>query len=165
MQMSEKYIITLECNKTALAELIATGLERHATITKVEAAHEKASVKLAAVAGSKSAPEPVLRGAFHPGPKAPYKPKFQRNVTGWMAYKVAVASFHPQKTFKSSDLRSECERNGMTMTNNSSAAHLNRLRDAGLVRIVGGEGRRGYVYSVARDLGKPEFQRTMTNGR
>ena len=32
----EKYIITLECNKAALAELIATGLERHATITKVE---------------------------------------------------------------------------------------------------------------------------------
>ena len=80
----EKYIITLECNKTALAELIATGLERHATITKVEVAEEKPSIKLAAVAGSKTVSEPVSKpvfeGAFRGNPEVPMH---RKQVTGW----------------------------------------------------------------------------------
>lgn len=158
----EKYIITLECNKSALAELIATGLERHATITKVEAAQEKQSVKLAAVAGAKPSHEPVLRGAFYSGPKAP---SWRKQVSCWEVYKVAVDSFHPQKTFMSADLTAECRRKGIRMSNNSAASHLYRLRAAGLIKKIGGNSSSGYVHVVARNVGRQEFERTMTNGR
>jgi hypothetical protein len=161
--MSEKYIITLECNKSALAELIATGLERHATITKVEAAQEQASVKLAAVAGSKPAPEPVLRGAFYPGPEK--KPKWKKSVTCWQVYQAAVDSYHPQKSFKSSELTEECRRQGLTLSSSSAAAHLFRLHEAGLVRRVGGDQVLGYVYTIARVVGRKELERAMKNGR
>lgn len=160
--MSEKYIITLECNKGALAELIATGLERHATITKVEVAQKKATVKLAAVAGSKPASGPVLEGAFRGDPTVPMH---RKQVTCWEVYKVAVASFHPQKTFMSADLTAECRRNGIRMSNNSAASHLYRLRKVGLIKRIGGSSSAGYIHVVARDVGHQEFERTMTNGR
>jgi len=164
--MSEKYIITLECDKNALAELIATGLERHATITKVEAAQQDlVSVKLSAVAGSKPAPEPVLRGAFYPGnPAKQEKPKV-RNITCWQLYKVAVDTYYPQKTFKSRELANEARRIGLTVTDSAAAAHLFRLHEAGVVRRVGGNNSLGYVYSIARDIGKQELRRTLSNGR
>ena len=46
----EKYIITLECNKAAPRRAYRHQPWRHATITKVEVAEEKPSIKLAAVA-------------------------------------------------------------------------------------------------------------------
>ena len=164
--MSEKYIITLECNKSALAELIATGLERHATITKVEVAEKKASIKLAAVAGSKPVNKPVnepaLEGAFRGDPKVPL---WRKQVTCWEVYKVAIDSFHPQNTFMSADLTSECRRNGIRMSNNSAASHLYRLRKVGLVKKIGGSGNAGYIHVVAKNVGHQEFERIMTNGR
>ena len=162
----EKYIITLECNKTALAELIATGLERHATITKVEVAEEKPSIKLAAVAGSKTVSEPVsepvLEGAFRGNPQVPMH---RKQVTGWEVYKTAVDSFHPQKTFMSADLTSECRRNGLKMSNNSAASHLYRMRVCGLIKKIGGNSSAGYIHVVAKNVGRQEFERIMSNGR
>ena len=158
----EKYIITLECNKTALAELIATGLERHATITKVEVAEEKPSIKLAAVAGSKTVSEPVFEGAFRGNPQVPMH---RKQVTGWEVYKTAVDSFHPQKTFMSADLTSECRRNGLKMSNNSAAAHLYRMRVCGLIKKIGGNSSAGYIHVVAKNVGRQEFERIMSNGR
>lgn len=158
----EKYIITLECNKTALAELIATGLERHATITKVEVAEEKPSIKLAAVAGSKTVSEPVFEGAFRGNPQVPMH---RKQVTGWEVYKTAVDSFHPQKTFMSADLTSECRRNGLKMSNNSAASHLYRMRVCGLIKKIGGNSSAGYIHVVAKNVGRQEFERIMSNGR
>ena len=158
----EKYIITLECNKTALAELIATGLERHATITKVEVAEEKPSIKLAAVAGSKTVSEPVFGGAFRGNPQVPMH---RKQVTGWEVYKTAVDSFHPQKTFMSADLTSECRRNGLKMSNNSAASHLYRMRVCGLIKKIGGNSSAGYIHVVAKNVGRQEFERIMANGR
>ena len=158
----EKYIITLECNKTALAELIATGLERHATITKVEVAEEKPSIKLAAVAGSKTVSEPVFEGAFRGNPQVPMH---RKQVTGWEVYKTAVDSFHPQKTFMSADLTSECRSNGLKMSNNSAASHLYRMRVCGLIKKIGGNSSAGYIHVVAKNVGRQEFERIMSNGR
>ena len=43
--MEKKYLINLECSIQALAELIALGLEKHCTITKLEMFEQPAEEK------------------------------------------------------------------------------------------------------------------------
>ena len=43
--MEKKYLINLECSINALAELIALGLEKHCTITKLEMFDQPAEEK------------------------------------------------------------------------------------------------------------------------
>ena len=160
--MTDNYIITLECSKEALGELIATGLERHATITKVEAAAKPEPKQVHRVTVQvpepkpKPAPQPVLRGVYHPGPRSRIT-RTQR-VSGWDVYQVVVGSFHPQKTFKSRDLLKQCKRAGYDITINSASSHLQRFREAGLITKVGGDHLNGYIHTVNRVVTRTEFE-------
>src|SRR6056300_403133 len=106
--MTDNYIITLECSKDALGELIATGLERHATITNIVAATKPEPKPVHRVTVQVPDPEPasqpVLRGVYHPGPRPRSRIVSPKKVSGWDVYQIIVGSFHPQKTFKSKDL-------------------------------------------------------------
>lgn len=168
--MSKNYIITLECSKDALAELIATGLERHATITKVEAAIEQKPEpapapqpesrpvhRVTVQARPKRAPQPVLRGAYYDGPRS--RISSPKKVSGWDIYQVVVDCFHPQKTFRSRDLRMECKRAGFDVSQNSASAHLNRFRASGFVKKVGGDRMNGFVHTVCPVVTRSEFER------
>ena len=161
--MTDNYIITLECSKEALGDLIATGLERHATITNIVAATKTELKPVHRVtvqvpeAKPKPAPQPVLRGVYHPGPRS--RITRTRKVSGWDVYQVVVGSFHPQKTFKSRDLLMECKRAGYDMTINSASSHIQRFREAGFVTKVGGDRVNGFVHSVNRVVTRTEFER------
>ena len=161
--MPDNYIITLECSKDALGELIATGLERHATITNIVAATKPEPKPAHRVTVQvpdpkpQPAPEPVLRGAYYPGPRS--RITRTRKVSGWDVYQVVVGSFHPQKTFKSRDLLKECKRAGYDMTINSTSSHIQRFREAGFVTKVGGDRVNGFVHSVNRVVTRTEFER------
>jgi len=161
--MTDNYIITLECSKEALGDLIATGLERHATITNIVAATKTEPKPVHRVTVQvpepqpKPAPQPVLRGAYHPGPRS--RIVSPKKVSGWDVYQVIVGSFHPQKTFRSKDLRMECKRAGYDVSHNSASAHLLRFRDAGLVTKVGGDRTNGFVHTVNRVVTRTEFER------
>ena len=164
--MSKNYIITLECSKDALAELIATGLERHATITIVEAAVEQEPApqpeprpvhRVTVQARPKRAPEPVLRGTYYDGPRS--RISSPKKVSGWDIYQVVVDCFHPQKTFRSRDLREECKRAGFDVSQNSASAHLARFREADLVKKVGGNRMNGLVHTVCPVVTRSEFDR------
>jgi hypothetical protein len=163
--MTDNYIITLECSKDALGELIATGLERHATITNIVAATKPepkpAHRVTVQVPDEKPKPEPasqpVLRGVYHPAPRSPITRT--RKVSGWDVYQIIVGSFHPQKTFRSKDLLKECRRAGYDMTLNSTASHIHRFREAGLITKIGGDRVNGFVHSVNRVVTRTEFER------
>ena len=159
--MTDNYIITLECSKEALGDLIATGLERHATITNIVAATKPEPKPVhrvtVQVPQPKPAPQPVLRGVYHPGPRS--RITRTRKVSGWDVYQVVVGSFHPQKTFKSRDLLMECKRAGYDMTINSASSHIQRFREAGFVTKVGGDRVNGFVHSVNRVVTRTEFER------
>ena len=159
--MTDNYIITLECSKEALGELIATGLERHATIPNIVAATKPepkpAHRVTVQVPDPKSASQPVLRGVYHPGPRSPITRT--QKVSGWDVYQVVVGSFHPQKTFKSRDLLKECKRAGYDITINSASSHLQRFREAGLITKVGGDHLNGYIHTVNRVVTRTEFER------
>ena len=159
--MSENYIITLECSKEALGELIATGLERHATITKVEA-----------VTKEEPQPEPEPRQpvthqlhlSIPPKPTT-YQPKYKKKITNWEIYQVAVDAFHPQKQFTSRDLTRECFRSGFEIGPTSAAAHLTRLCESGVIKRIGGSAEVGYVYSVNAVVTPTELKWRSQNGR
>ena len=158
--MTDNYIITLECSKEALGELIATGLERHATITKVEAAAKPEPKPVhrvtVQVPDPKPASQPVLRGVYHPGPRS--RIVSRKKVSGWDVYQVIVGSFHPQKTFKSKDLAKECKRAGYDVSHSSASAHMMRFREAGLITKVGGDRLNGYVHTVNRVVTRTQFE-------
>jgi len=162
--MPENYIITLECSKDALGELIATGLERHATITKVEA-----------VTKEEPQPEPETRQpvthqlklAIPAQTKAKKQPKsgYQKKITGWQIYQIAIDAFHPQKQFTSRDLTKECHRAGYEIGPSAAAGHLTRLCRAGVTKKIGGGPEVGYLYSVNAVVTPTELKWRIKNGR
>jgi len=147
----EKFIITLECtNPRTLADLIAGGLEKHAKVIGIEAI----SVPKAVVE-----PEPEAQ----PEPANPTKTvaSYTQKVKSFDLYKFATELYHPQKTFRSSDLREQWLRYGRDCTASSISAHLHRMANAGLINHVDGDSSNGYVYRVHRVVGSRKFQEMM----
>ena len=158
--MTDNYIITLECSKQALGQLIATGLEQHATITKVEVAKP-----------SQPKPEPEPTPAPKPHvthrlhltappqvmPK-PAKAKCKRKVSAWVVYQAAIDAFHPQKDFTSAELVRELRRAGHEVTVNSVSGHLTRLRRISAIRSDHGNRSTGYINTVNKVLTRTEVE-------
>ena len=162
--MSKNYIITLECSKEALAELIATGLERHAKITSVEAAVQPTATpeprpvhRVTVQTRPRRTPTPSLREILDSPPRS--RINSSKKISGWDVYQIIVDCFHPQKTFKSKDVREECKRAGFEVSHNSASAHLNRFRSVGLIKKIGGDRMNGFVHTVGPVVTRSEFER------
>jgi len=154
----DKFIVTIECTDPhTLGALIARGLESQAKITNIEAAKiPTATVRPEPV------PEPVADR-----PAAPATPlrkgKILRQVDGYKMYRFAIQLYHPQKTFRSSDLRDQWRAWGREASDNAASAHLHRFAKMGLVSRVGGNQRTGFVYQLNRPVSKSEFDRLTVN--
>jgi len=165
--MEKKYLINLECSIQALAELIALGLEKHCTITKLEMFEQPAEKKQ----------EPLRVAAHkidfkHPARVAPVveknvpipiKKEPVRKISGWDVYEILRENFHPQKTFKARDINQIALRMGFDQTANSVSAHMTRMNAVNLVHRCGGNKTAGYVYRMSALRNKKDFNKAMAS--
>ena len=159
--MSENFIITLECSKQALGQLIATGLEQHATITKVEAAK---SSRPKPEPEPTPAPKPHVTHRLHltAPPQVMPKPtkiKRTRKLIAWVVYQAAIDAFHPQKDFTTHDLARELRRSGHEASLSAVSAHLTRLRAISAIRSDHGDRVTGYINTVNKVMTRTEMER------
>jgi len=157
--MSDKFKITLLASKAALAELIATGLDKHATITGIEAVAAPETPKATVVPQTRqtvtaSAPQTL---GFDRSPKS--RVRSPKIVSGWDAYQVMIDAFHPQKSFGSRDLTAEIRRSGHDISGNAAAAHLCRFLAKGLIERIGGNRVQGHTYRCKKPVTPMEFLR------
>lgn len=152
--MPQKYIIKMECTKTALAELIALGLEQHASITQIEAMQAEQMPK----------PDDFKISFKHlPAAKPTAKIKDDRKtyggrkIKGYDVYQLLIKNYHPQKTFKSSNIYDLAIAMGFVPTRNAISAHLSRMSAVGLLEQCGGNSRTGFVFRLTQLRNKREF--------
>ena len=159
------YLITLECNQSALAKLIAAGLENDAVVTdmrlKVSEAVNELPQPAAPVARQD---DPVATQRFgKSGRKLGFaSPKM---ATKWDVYRVMVDEFYPGKQFRGKDLDIQCKRRGMKLGCNAAAAHLHKFRASNVVQKIGGHKKTGFVHVVNRVMTKVQLERAVSNGR
>lgn len=161
--MSEKFKITLVASKTALAELIATGLEKHATITGIEAIEAPAPAPdQKPITFTVQAPPAPLAIVPPVEETAKSKAGYRQQIRAWELYEIMMAHYHPQKAFTSADLFEACQREGQLCTRKSVSAHLVRMRRADLIRTVGGGRSEGFLHETKPAVKKKEFHDLMS---
>ena len=157
--MTDNYIITLECSRDALGELIATGLEQSATITTLKSAETKVldmTNMLSSVSVHK--PSEVLAPSEMSNDQANSK-KIKRRLSSWEVYEVALNFFPPYGTFTSQDLDAAISLRYERKKFNSASAHLHHFNRLGIVERIDGTRSTGYVYVIRKNLKKLEFQK------
>jgi len=161
--MEKKYLINLECSIQALAELIALGLEKHCTITKLEMIEQPAEEK-----------QEPLRVAAHkidfkhptkamPNKVEPVKKKKTciKKITGWDVYELLREEFL-NCTFISRDVAQHALQKGFDCTASAISGHLSRMRTVGLIEQYSGNPRVGYVYVINQLKNKKDFTKAIS---
>jgi len=161
--MEKKYLINLECSINALAELIALGLEKHCTITKLEMFEQPAEEK-----------QEPLRVAAHkidfkhptkamPNKVEPVKKKKTciKKITGWDVYELLREEFL-NCTFISRDVAQHALQKGFDCTASAISGHLSRMRTVGLIEQYSGNPRVGYVYVINQLKNKKDFTKAIS---
>jgi len=161
--MEKKYLINLECSIQALAELIALGLEKHCTITKLEMFEQPAEEK-----------QEPLRVAAHkidfkhptkamPNKVEPVKKKKTciKKITGWDVYELLREEFL-NCTFISRDVAQHALQKGFDCTASAISGHLSRMRTVGLIEQYSGNPRVGYVYVINQLKNKKDFTKAIS---
>lgn len=143
--MSDKFKITLLASKAALAELIATGLDKHATITGIEAVD----------APRPEAPEivPVQRRPHEITRKAPPVGSVKIKAPDLKAltvYRTIIECIKPGHSFNVADIHAEvCAGIGKQYkpySRDRVSAHFTRLYHCKLIERVSGSTFAGYDY-------------------
>ena len=165
--MEKKYLINLECSINALAELIALGLEKHCTITKLEMFDQPAEEK-----------KPALQVASHkiefkhPARVSPpvAKPSLAEplidtgnKITGWDVYEILRENFHPQKTFTTKAVSDLALVNGFDQAKGSISGHISRMKSVKLIERCGGTSGTGYIYRLNALRNKKDFNKAMSS--
>jgi hypothetical protein len=161
--MEKKYLINLECSINALAELIALGLEKHCTITKLEMFDQPAEEK-----------KPALQVASHkiefkhPTTAMPVKvePVIKKKtsikkIANWDVYEILKARFLNRR-FISKDVYQQALRDGFDCTNSAISGHLSRMRSVGLIEQNGGNKATGFVYVINELKSKKDFTKAIS---
>jgi hypothetical protein len=166
--MEKKYLINLECSINALAELIALGLEKHCTITKLEMFDQPSEEKKPAlqVASHKiefKHPTRIVDPVIEKDVPIPTKKEPIRKISGWDVYEILRENYHPQKTFKTRDINQIALRKGFDQTANSVSAHMTRMNAVSLVHRCGGNKTAGYVYRMSALRNKKDFNKLMAS--
>ena len=165
--MEKKYLINLECSINALAELIALGLEKHCTITKLEVVDQPSEEKkkpLEVVSHKIEFKHPthianpvVEKDVPIPNKSVSNEPV--RKITSWDVYEILRENFDLQKTFKTRDIAQIALRMGFDQGVSSISAHISRMNAVDLIYRCGGTQVSGYVYKMNALQNKKEFNR------
>ena len=164
--MEKKYLINLECSINALAELIALGLEKHCTITKLEVVDrpEEKQQPLRVASHKIDFKHPATAVPIvERQPPAPKKEKIVRKISSWDVYEILREHFHPQKTFKSRDVAQIALRLGFDQSVTSVSAHISRMKAVHLIERCGGNRVSGYVHRMNELRNKRDFNRVMSS--
>jgi len=165
--MEKKYLINLECSINALAELIALGLEKHCTITKLEMFDQPAEEKKPAlqVASHKiefKHPARVSPPVAKPSPTEQYIDKGNK-ISGWDVYEILRENFHPQKTFTTKAVSDLALVNGFDQAKGSISGHISRMKSVKLIERCGGTSGTGYIYRLNALRNKKDFNKAMSS--
>lgn len=158
--MTQKYIIKMECTKTALAELIALGLEQHASITQIEVMKPEESKPVEAKP-VQDATDFKISFKHKPAPKSPPK-RHTHNISGWEVYELLIKNYHPQKTFRTGNIFDLSIAIGFRPTRNSISSHLSKMTAVGLLERCGGDPNGGFVYRMTPLRSKKDFIKAMS---
>lgn len=154
----QKFIITLECrDKSSLADLIDLGLERHATIVKIDTATTVVEQPdPAPVAVPAQEPEETSHGGRQ-------KPKpYTQKIKGYELYDLAWQVFGVNnKSFTSRDLKAQWAAWGRPGSE-AISAHLHRFGKAGLIKRVGGNLTAGWQWAISLKVNRREFDRAVS---
>ena len=164
--MAKIYTITLECEKAALAELIATGLEEHARIVEV-VGKEEAKPALNVVAGGASGKVAASAVTFPTQIKAtkPTRAGYKQRITCWEVYETLLKQFNgAQREFNTSMAIRACEQVAQKeLTHGSISAHLYRLTSMAVLKR-NHDGKQ-YSYQIAATVNKQKFEKMQTYAR
>lgn len=158
--MNKMYTITIECEKTALAELIATGLEQHARIVNLV---EKEEPQPAPIVESEKPVKRVAASAvsFPQTIKAskPSKKGYQQKITCWEVYQMLVDQFSgSQREFTSGTARAALQKvSGKKLTSGSISAHIYRLTNMMLLKRHH-DGKRHSYRIASHTVNKKKFE-------
>jgi len=161
--MEKKYLINLECSINALAELIALGLEKHCTITKLEMFDQPAEEKKPALQVASHKIEFKHPARAMPTTVEPVKKKKTciKKITGWDVYELLRKEFL-NCTFTSKDVAQQAFRKGFDCTAGAISGHLSRMRIVGLIDQYSGNSRMGYVYVINQLKNKKDFTKAIS---
>jgi hypothetical protein len=151
----QKFIITLECkDKVSLADLIDLGLERHATIVKINAATPAIEEPTPAlIVAPEKEPEKIK-------PQARKKPKpYTQKIKAYDLYDFALQVYgYEDKPFTSRDLKAQWASWGR-QGSNSISSHLTRFEAVGLIKKVGGNPKVGWHWLVIKKVNRRELDK------
>ena len=161
--MSDKFKITLLASKTALAELIATGLEKHAVITGIEAV--PAPVEQKPVADDPVV-LPVQRKphlATHKKPPAtPVRAK-PPQLQSEEVYRVICNRYQPGEEFRVNDvthwINSALDDQFKKQERDRVSAHFTRFHSIGVIERISGNAHAGYAYRYNEQVSNEELMK------
>ena len=162
--MEKKYLINLECSINALAELIALGLEKHCTITKLEMFDQPAEEKKPALQVASHKIEFKHPAKLMPVEVKPVKKKKTciKKISGWDVYELLRKEFL-NCTFISKDVAQHALREGFDCSAGAISGHLSRMRIVGLIEQHSGNSRMGYVYVINELKSKKDFTKAISS--
>lgn len=165
--MEKKYLINLECSINALAELIALGLEKHCTITKLEmfdqpAEEKKPELQVASHKIEFKHPARVIPPVAKPA-TTQQTTDAGRKITGWDVYEILRENFHPQKTFTTKAVSDLALVNGFDQAKGSISGHISRMKSVKLIERCGGTSGTGYIYRLNALRNKKDFNKAMSS--
>ncbi len=158
--MEKKYLINVECSINALAELIALGLEKHCTITKLEVVDQPLRVDAHKIEFKH--PARVSPPVAKPAPTQ-QTIDAGRKITGWDVYEILRENFHPQKTFTTKAVSDLALVNGFDQAKGSISGHISRMKSVKLIERCGGTSGTGYIYRLNALRNKKDFNKAMSS--
>lgn len=167
--MEKKYLINLECSINALAELIALGLEKHCTITKLEmfdqpSEEKKKPLEVASHKIEFKHPTRIVNPVIEkdvPIPNKSVSNESVKKITSWDVYEILRQNFDLQKPFKTRDVAQIALLMGFDQAKGSISGHISRMKAVDLIYRCGGTPVSGYVYKMNDLQNKKEFNRKM----
>ena len=161
------YQIKIECDKTGLAELIATGLEKKSTIVEIKEKQSLPPVDISKFFGDNIRPI----GSKHQYeekrlPAKPHKKKTHAKVLScWRLYGIILDYFLPQREFNKKMLHEICLNLGIKCTTGSISGHISRMKQIGVITVLTSEQSLAKVYRVNKPVTQREFAEMLRDSR
>lgn len=161
--MSDKFKITLLASKAALAELIATGLEKHAVITGIEAVpapvEQKPVVDDPVVLPVQRKPHSATRKT-PPASRAKMKPP---QLESQEVYQVICNRYQPGEVFRVNDIthciNSALDSQYKPHDRDRVSAHFTRFHSIGVIERISGNAHAGYAYQYNEAVSSDELMK------